>query len=148
MSAIRGELLEREREKEFWDIIHGLPIIHKKIYSSSFLNVCFSQRNHNPYNLCTLLSWKGYPISKPHKFINVWISEHFQFQIGGPLYPCKVSFWLIRNLKMAIGFWARFVNMAILTVYTNIQKSCEQKLFSQKQIGQISKHVYECVLRY
>ena len=30
LSAIRGELLERKRE--FWDFIHGLPIIHSKDY--------------------------------------------------------------------------------------------------------------------
>ena len=28
LSAIRWELLERERE--FWNIIHGLPVIHSK----------------------------------------------------------------------------------------------------------------------
>ena len=32
LSAKRGELLvsERERKRKFWDIIHGLPIIHSK----------------------------------------------------------------------------------------------------------------------
>ena len=31
LSASRGELLEKERE--FWDIIHWLPIIHSKDFT-------------------------------------------------------------------------------------------------------------------
>ena len=30
LSAIRGELLKRKRGRQFWDIIHVLPIIHSK----------------------------------------------------------------------------------------------------------------------
>ena len=30
LSALRGEFIEEKREREFWDIIHGLPIFHSK----------------------------------------------------------------------------------------------------------------------
>ena len=32
--VLSGELLEREKESKFWDIIHGLLIIHGKYYTS------------------------------------------------------------------------------------------------------------------